>query len=90
MVTVWWLPVYRTRHAGQVKARSPGRTQRGTKGFIVPKFPKLDLITDTECVAHLANVNMSLQTCNSAVYYTGMLYDIFLMDIIGYDCLAFG
>jgi len=35
---------------------------------------------------------MWLLTCNSAVYYRGMLYlhnDIFLSDIIGYDPLKF-
>ena len=35
---------------------------------------------------------MWLYTCNSAVYYTDMLYlhnDIFVTDIIGYDRLKF-
>ena len=37
-----------------------------------PKLLKLDLPTDAEYVADVVNVNM--KTCNSAVYYMGMLY----------------
>jgi len=47
--------------------------------------PKLDLTTDAEHLANLAmSIIMWLQTCNSAVYYMGMLNvhdDIFLTDI---------
>jgi len=34
--------------------------RRAIKGFMPPKLPKLDLTTDAECVANLANVNMWL------------------------------
>jgi len=53
--------------------------------YLPPKFPKLDLATDAEYVANLVNVNMWLQTGNSAVYYMGVLYlhnDIFLTYVI--------
>ena len=52
-----------------------------------PKSPKLDLTTHSEYVANLANVSVWLQTCNSAAYYTGVLYlhnDICLTDIYYY------
>jgi len=63
--------------------REPGGVPKGIQIYLssLPKLPKLDLTTDTKYVAKLVNVNMWLQTCNSAVYYTGMLYlhnDIFL------------
>ena len=45
------------------------RIQGGIQEFIPPKLPKLDLTTDAEYVANLADVSMWLQTCNSAVYY---------------------
>jgi len=64
-------------------------TQGGMKGLMPPKLSKLDITTD---VANLVNVHMWLWTCNSAVYYMGILHlrnDIFVTDIIGYDRLKF-
>jgi len=48
-------------------------------------MPKLDLTTDAEYVANVVSVYMWLQTCNTAVYYMGMLYlhnDIFLKNLV--------
>jgi len=46
------------------------RTQGAIKGFIPRKVSKLDFTkTDAEYVANLLNINMWLQTCDSAVYY---------------------
>ena len=55
-------------------------------------MPELDVTTDAEQISNLVDVNMWLQTCNSAVYYIGMLYlltDISVSDIIGYDRIIF-
>jgi len=66
---------------------------KGYKGIYTPKLPKLDLATDAAHGANLVDVNIWLQTSNSAVYYPGMLYqhnNIFLADIICCDRLKFG
>jgi len=70
----------------------PGLTQWGISGFITPKLPKLDITTDAEYAADLVNVSIWLYTCDSAVYYMGILHlhkDIFLTGITGYDQLKF-
>ena len=61
------------------------------KWIYTSTLPKLDLTTDAQHVANLVNVPMLLLTCNSAVYYMGMLYlhnDIYLTDIVGCDRLT--
>ena len=65
----------------QCKPNFSGTTCNPRYRNALPSLPKLDLTTDAEYVAtNLVNVSMWLQTCNSAVYYIGMLYlhnDIF-------------
>jgi len=58
---------------------------RGIMGFI---STKLDFTAGAEYVANLVNATMWLETCNSAVYYMGMLYLLIEASVDLYSTLS--